>query len=167
MNEPIQTAYIQNIGKAYAGMLADSGHTDKYSYTAETNLRYGAGVQLSAAGDPEREVELYASPALSVRGVVIREQVREAQLPALAGLFGAGETYYVPATHTASILLKGRIYVTVDEDVTAGQGAWCKKSTSVLGGWAASNVGADYAQVTGAMFVTTAASGELAILELS
>lgn len=170
----VQLDYPDSIGTAYPGMPygllpRDAGH----SYSVETGtLRYGSAACLATnSGNPDIECIQPDANNLKFRGVVIREQIREVKLTALAGQNGTGELHYLEEGDVASIGKKGAYYVTVSGAVVAGDAAFfihAGTGTEMNGDFAASALAGRATAITNmrATFTTSAADGEIAVLEL-
>ena len=168
-----QIDYPETMGAAYPGMLVVKGFVA--SYSAETPVRYGAAVALAeATGDGERQCVMIDAANDTFLGVAIREHVRQGDLAPLATKDGDGETFYVPATDTVSVLRRGQIWVVADVDLTPSDPVFVVHEgnagdTTPRGNFAktiAPNGGVAVA-VPNARYMTTAVAGEVILLELN
>lgn len=108
----MQTTVTQYGAASFAGMLADTGFTDKLSYTAEAAVGFGVPVQLGT--NPARQVKVLTTAtgqaALSV-GVSIASQVVEQT--------SAGVAQYAQYD-TVPVLKQGRVWMLTNDAVAAG-----------------------------------------------
>ncbi len=168
-----QLTYEQDIGKAYEGTPYEMfTEMAVHSLAVETGtVRYGSAVSLATgSGDPARQCIQPDASNLVFRGIVIREHVNEPKGTALASPSGDGELTYLAATEVASVATKGRIYVKVETDTTAGDAVYFRHANGAtstpLGGFD-NGASADHTLVANAIFITTATAGNLAVVELS
>lgn len=170
---PTQLTYEQEIGKAYEGTPYELfTNLDVHSLSVETGtVRYGSAVSLATgSGDPEKQCIEPDASNLVFRGIVIREHILEPKNTALASPSGDGELTYLAATETASVATKGRIWVKVETDTTAGDAVYFRHANGAtstpLGGFD-NGASVDHTLIAGAMFITSATAGNLAVVELS
>lgn len=108
----MQTTVTQYGAASFAGMLADTGFTDKLSYTAEAAVGFGVPVQLGT--NPARQVKVLTTAvgqaALAV-GVSIASQVVEQT--------SAGVAHYAQYD-TVPVLKQGRVWMLTNDAVAAG-----------------------------------------------
>lgn len=108
----MQTTVTQYGAASFAGMLADTGFTDKLSYTAEAAVGFGVPVQLGT--NPARQVKVLttsAGQAALAVGVSIASQVVEQT--------SAGVAQYAQYD-TVPVLKQGRVWMLTNDAVAAG-----------------------------------------------
>jgi len=135
----VQTVYSENIGKAYAGMIADMTLADVVTgLSEEATLGFGLPV---SQGTADKGVTLGGS---AFKGVTVRDVT----------LRPSSEDLYLE-TENVGVLRHGEIWVTVAEAVDAGDPVYYDTTT---GAWY-KQAGGGRVQVTGAKWTTSAASG--------
>lgn len=145
----LQTEYPNRRAKGYPGMLSDTGFFDNDSMTVETAaVAFGAPV---AYGSGDRMCRPMAAGDTRIAGVAIRVQGLAAT-EAREDEFAVGDT--------ASIMKKGRMFVTASVAVAAGDPVHVVLAT---GAW--TNTGG--LEVAGGVYQTGAAAGELARIRLT
>lgn len=144
----VQSTYLENIAIASPGMPADADYTAA-SKICETvaGIGFGVAVQRGAA---DNGALIGAVAATDFVGVTIRDITQE-------------EDEYAEG-RTMGVMQRGRIWVTVGGDVTAGGDVTFSATTGVLSSAAAG--GAQFA-ISGAVWETTASNGGLAKLNLT
>ena len=139
------------------GMLADTGYTDKLSYSAEAAIGFGVPVQLGTT--PDRQVKVLTTSvgqaALAV-GVSVASMVVEQT--------SAGVAAYA-ATDTLSVLKCGRIWMITDDAVVAGTVANLKLSSGLLTDEAVTTGIEAFTQYS-ARFLTATAGSALALVDI-
>jgi hypothetical protein len=108
----MQNVYNQYMTAGEAGLLADTGFTDKVSYAAEGAVPFGAAIALGT--NPERQGKVAASGA-AVIGIAIRAANLEQPV-------GGGAPSYADKS-MVSVLKRGRIWVKTNDAVAAGSTA--------------------------------------------
>lgn len=158
-----QTSYSINTDAAYAGQLGDVGPHDIGSGTdlSET-VPFGLAV---VQGTKDGEVHLPASSGDvtgKFLGVSVAQQVNE-------NLVGTGGSYL--QNKPLSYLKKGRIWVKVEETVTNASPVFVRFASggggSQLGSFRASADTATAVQLPTAKYLTGAAAGFFALLDLN
>lgn len=149
----VQTSYSENIRPAVAGLIADmQAEINLVSRTVEDAAGAAFGVVVDQ-GTEDREVTAVSASTVKPIGVTVRERSLDANTPDA-----------FPQYDTARIMTKGVIWVANDGGVSAGDDVWLTLSTGDLS--AADVGGSDGLQLAGCRWATTAADGELAILEV-
>ena len=144
----VQSTYSENIAIASPGMPADADYSaaTKICETA-AGIAFGVAVQ---RGTSDNEALVGAAAATEFVGVTIRDITQSADKYSQHENMG--------------VMQRGRIWVTVGGDVSAGENVTFDASTGVLSSATAS--GSQFA-ITGAVWETSASSGGLAKLYLS
>jgi len=148
----IQTTYAENQPIALPGMPANANYSAD-TKIVETVAGIGFGVAVSRGTDPAKQAVIGSSAANKFIGVTIKD----------ATLIGATADTYARYDNMG-VMFKGDIWVTVCADVTAGQDVTFNSTTGVLSSAAAS--GTQFT-IAGAVWMTSAVSGGLAILRLN
>jgi len=149
-----QLNYNVNMDVAFEGMLADAGEFDALSKITEgASLEFGLG---GTYGTSDNQVAPLAAITDKFAGVIIHRNVEVGVL---------GDKVAV------SMLRRGRIYVLVEEAVIKGDAAFVRAvATGVqrAGAFRKSADGVTTIDLSGkAEFVTSAAAGGLAILDIN
>jgi hypothetical protein len=118
----VQTTFVIDKPRAIAGMLADSGDTDKGTKLATSVIPFGVGVVKRASpadgveqcGVPTATADVTARP----RGIAIHDVTRRGPQGGLAGGYEIGDP--------VSYLKQGRIWVVVEGTVTQDSAAFCR-----------------------------------------
>ncbi|MGN6701466.1 MAG: structural cement protein Gp24 [Burkholderiaceae bacterium] len=155
----MQTAYTQYHGQAFAGLVADTGFTDKVSYTAEAAIGFGKPVMLGT--DPARQVKP-ATAGATAFGFSLKEGAVEQ--PLAYGADAVESTY--AAKTTVSVLRRGRVWVKTSDAVVAGAVARLTTADGTLTDAAAATGIEDFAGLS-VRFVTGTAAAGLAIVEVN
>ena len=134
--------YSYGQDKAVVGMKADSTVDVIDSYASEGAIQAGSAVQLGT--DPETQVKASVT-ANKVIGIAIFENK-------------ADESPLYPDEYAVPVCTFGDVWVEVAESVTAGSAVYL----STAGAWGSSTGSA----VTGMTYLTSAGSGELAIIRV-
>ncbi len=167
---PIQTTYPENMPLGLEGQLADDGgdrHTRAYVEENGVEYFFGRAVERGTADDE------YVSPLGTLAdflGVTTRTQATE-----LSSLPPGATLEAIPATKPANVLSKGRVIVFPENAVAPGDSVFYRfQNTGVdpegQGRFRSDNDAAsgDVVEVTaGARWLSSAAAGEAAILELN
>ena len=153
------TSYGLNHDAAFVGMVADGQVANIVSKIndATATVTYGKGVVRN--GEKGFLTATADSVAADFVGVLVRELNRS---------YADGETFGASVDRPASVLTAGVIWVTVAEAVAAGDAAFLRVGATQTGDFAKS-AGTDATlsvAITGAKFLTAAASGGLAKLSL-
>lgn len=173
-------ALVNEINLSYAeqtvgfpGQLADLSPSTKESMVqgeASAEIPFGAGITIGTVGD----ISTVASPTTAVlpsssesdfEGVVLHSH---SYVPA-AGYGAELGTTGVKPKAMLSILRKGRVYVQVEDAVTAGAQAYLRYTDNgdlKKGGWRSDDDSSKARLIRGAMFRSSAAAGGIAILEV-
>lgn len=148
---PVQTTYAENQAPAFPGMPANA------NYSADTKIvETVAGIGFGLAvgrGTGVKQAVLGASAANRFLGLSIKDSTQ---------IGTTADTY--PRYENMGVMFKGDMWVTVGADVTAGTDVTFSSTTGVLSSAAAS--GSQFT-IAGAVWMTSAASGALAIVRLS
>lgn len=155
----MQTVYGMYQDVAFAGLLADSGFTDKVSYSAEGTVPFGGAVQLGT--NPERQVKTALTGA-AVVGIAIKDHNVEQP-----NVFNTpnGPGSYAPTT-SVSVLKRGRIWVNTEDAVVAGSVARLVTASGKFTD-AAAGVGTEELTMVSARFITSTTGAGLAQLEVN
>lgn len=165
----LQTTYPADFALGFEGQLADGGH-DRFSETkvASTSADYffGRAVMLDVTDETQ-----FIIPAGAGTFAGITHRTHSVELDTLP----AGTEEGIPDTKPANILRKGRIIVFPEDAVAPGDTVFFRHSNAGAdpegnGRFRSDNDGGsgDVQQVsTGARWVTAAAAGEAAILEIN
>lgn len=152
-----QTTVTQYGAASFAGMLSDTGFTDKLSYSAEAAIPFGKPVQLGT--NKERQIlpltTSVGQAALAV-GVSIASQVVEQS--------SAGVAQYAQYD-TVPVLKQGRVWMLTDDAVAAGAVANLKLSSGLVTDEAVTTGIEAFTQFTARFLTATSASG-LALVEI-
>jgi hypothetical protein len=147
----VQTAYSENIRKAVAGMIANMT-----TYNIDTRINEteaGIGFGLAVGKGTADKGAVIGGAANTFLGVTVRDVT----------LVEEDEDKY-PHRSNMAVLTMGDIWVTVGGNVADGENVTFNTTTGVL-----SSIAADGSNIaiTGARWMTTALSGELAVLRLT
>lgn len=161
----VQTTYTINTGQAYAGLITDISavtRIDSFENTSGAPIDFG----LAVIRDPANEAGalLPTAPGDQFLGITVRELARENIAP-----IGSGQTAYVNGDIMNVLRTNGRIWVLVEDAVTAGGNVFFRTTapgSEQLGAFRSDADGGDADQVEGAIFDTGAAAGELAVVLL-
>lgn len=153
------TSYGLNHDAAFTGMVADGQVANIVSKINDdtATVAYGKGVVRN--GEKGFLAATSASVAADFVGVLVRELNRS---------YADGATFGAPVDRPASVLTAGVIWVTVATDVAVGDAAYLRVGATSTGDFANAE-GADATlsvAISGAKFLTAAASGGLAKLSL-
>lgn len=146
----VQSTYSETLPIAQAGMPADA------DYSADTRICESAAIPFGVAvsqGTSDNEALIGAASATVFAGVSIADKTINND--------GGADGYN--QYDNMGVMTRGDIWVTVGGDVTAGGDVTFASTTGVLSSAATS--GTQFA-VTGARWMTTATSGNLAKLRL-
>jgi hypothetical protein len=146
----VQTTYSERIEKGYAGQIADETNCNVDSKTVETVAGIGFGLAVTK-GTADNGVVQGGAVAGFV-GVTVRD-------PSLL----ASDTDIYPRYANAGVLSEGDIWVTTKNIVVGGGAVYYDSSTGLWDDASGGNVG----PVKGASFMTSAASGALAIVRFT
>lgn len=147
----VQSAYSETIERAVAGLPADADHHID-TRICETAAGIGFGLAVGQ-GTSDNEAALNPSANTDFVGITVRDKT----------LVNSSDDLYAQYENMA-VMTRGDIWVTTGGDVVAGGDVTFVKSTGVLSSAATS--GTQFA-ITGARWMTTAASGALAKVRLS
>ena len=147
----VQSTYVENIRPAVAGMVASMASWDAITRQVEPAGGIGFGLACGQ-GTAEDGARLGAAAATGFVGISVRD----------VAVAAASEDKY-RETENMTCLTKGEIWVTTGGDVTAGADVTFNSTTGVLSTIAAD--GSNFA-IAGARWMTTATSGNLAIVRL-
>jgi len=141
----MQTSYETHMELALEGQLADNGPVDVLSRVAESDdVKIGLAV---TQGSADNLCDL-AGDGDTLLGIVIHSHARLVDAPKKGDV--------------VNVLRKGRCYVRPSGAVSAGDGVYLAGS----GKLAAAPI-ADEAAISGARWATSAADGELAVVEIN
>lgn len=147
----VQSTYVENIAAAVAGMVANQTSWDAITRIVETAGGVGFGLACGQ-GTADDGARLGAAAATGFVGVSVRD---------VAVAAAAADKYRQRENMTC--LTKGEIWVTTGGDVTAGADVTFNSTTGVLATIAAD--GTNFT-IAGARWMTSASSGDLAIVRL-
>ncbi len=150
----VQSSYAEGIQPAYAGMVANMTNWDADSRICETSAGIAFGVAVGL-GTADNGAIVGAGAAAQFVGITVRD-------PTLVIQSGQTVDKY-QQYDTMAVLTEGDIWVTVGASVTDGADVSFVASTGVL-----SSAGSSGTQfiIAGARWMTTADTGELAIVRL-
>lgn len=151
MAAAVQTTYAETLKPGKAGMVANMTDWDADTLIVETDAGIGFGLAVGQGTDPKQAV-IGAASAAAFRGISVRDVTLES----------TDEDKYADGKNMA-VLTRGDIWVVTGGDVTAGADVTFAAATGVLSSAAA---GGSQFTIAGARWMTTAASGELAIVRL-
>ncbi len=161
-----QTAVREELRVAVAGMIADSTlGNDIISRAAEEALGIPFGFAVMEGTNVETQCSIPATTGVAFLGVAAKDQKEQQFAPTL------GVNLY-DDEETVGILRRGRIWVTIFEDVVAGDPVrfWVQAgAVAIPGEWGTTLEANDSSQITvGAAFVKggTAAGTGIALLQL-
>lgn len=161
-----QTAYTTQAPLAFAGQIAEfEGRENSKSFAFENNLAaagYGAGRPAVVGTDPDTQFDVPATTGERFLGITVHRHGRE-------DVELAGEFAWV-TDEDVEILRRGRIWVIVEEAVTAGDPVFFRHTVNgglIPGGWRTDVDTANADQVAGAEFMTSAAIDTVAIIDLN
>jgi hypothetical protein len=149
-------------GKAFDGLIADSGERNISSYSVDGyDLNYGRVVCFSDGNGTGVDVPLDAGK--SVAGITVIAQKTNA--------VGEDQGIYKP-DDAASVLTRGRVWVRLhDNSGASSAGGEVYAVTTTTANWdeagKVSTVATDNLAVANARFLTAAQPGELAIVEIN
>lgn len=148
----VQTSYDLDQAVAYAGLIYAQAPHDISSRAVETAAGIGFGLAVSRGTDKEKEAVLGGTDFL---GISVRALDRE-------GAINTGDIEY-KQYESMSILRKGYIWAVCPDGCTAGDPVNYVNATGVFGAGAAV---AGETQLDGAVWDTSAAAGELAVIRI-
>lgn len=155
-----QLSYTNAPEAAYEGQMADSGAKDIISKTADTDISFGLFVSLGSGDNNCKLPAASGDVGGTTFGVTIRAASREPN----------GDVGYLE-NDTVAILNKGRVWMRVEDAVTAGDDVYVRHTANGAGkdpGQVRSDADtAKAVQLTRAKFATSAGAGELVVVELS
>lgn len=156
---PVQTAYEANHEPAFAGMRADLGLVDIISKAAEgSDINFGLAVVQGTADD---QAILPADAAGLFLGVTEYTTAWAAN---------ASDVHLYEENREMNILGFGRVWVVCEDGCVPGDDAFYRYAAgaggTVIGAFRTDVDTASAAAVPGGTFRSTAAAGELAILQL-
>lgn len=163
-----QTSYSQLQLAAFAGQLYDIGPHDIYTYAwlGTANLPFGSAVVQDTVDNRCRLPAASSDVTSSLfAGVTIATQAIENPLSVGSPLPGG-----YPKNSAVSVMRKGRVWVAVEEAVTTASPVFVRFAAgtySVLGMFRASADTASAAQLPKARYLSSAAAGGFAILEIN
>lgn len=152
-----QTTVAQYGNASFVGMLADTGVTDKMSYTAEAAIGFGVPVQLGTS--PARQVKVLTTSvgqAALAYGISIASQVVEQT---------SGGVAQYAQYDTVPVLKKGRVWMLTDDAVVAGAVANLKLSSGLVTDEAVTTGIEAFTQFS-ARFITGTTAAGLAVVEI-
>lgn len=147
----VQSTYSENQAAAYAGMIADMSTADVDSRNCETAAGIGFGLAVGQ-GSADKGVVLGASGAAVFVGISVRD---------ITLVNDVGDEYQ--ENDIVGVLTRGDIWVTAGGQVAPGNDVTFASTTGVLSSTGTS--GSQFA-IAGARWMTSAGSGELAIVRL-
>ena len=152
-----QTSVSSAPARGYAGQRADSGIKHDDSFAAEGTIV--AGQPVLRGTDPQTQVIAIADSDTVDGSTLAGFALLDTSRP-----FDA--TAPIADDDSVAVRRQGRIYVQVSDAVSAGDPCYVGNLTAQLGDIEGA-AGTGLVLVSGARFVTSAASGEVAILELN
>lgn len=164
MAQTNESDYGFSLDAAQAGQKAGLDFDHVESFAAEGAVFFGAGV--AAGTDPEKQVAVVAADTDDFMGVSLFTHKQAQGIDMAASM---GDQYSTGAEYrdkdTVNVLRRGRVYVEVTAEVTAGEDAYVDVLTDGEEG-KFTNVSADNL-ATGGTFRSGADVGELAIVEIN
>lgn len=162
----LQTTYPAAFALGFEGQLADGG-SDRHSETrvnTTVEMSFGRAVVRHASND--NEVEVPSTGNVNFEGIT--HHTHAVELGSIVGTATEG----IPEDKPANILRKGRIVVLVEEAVTPADSVFFRHNApgalpEALGRFRTDADAGDATAVASARFVTSAAAGELAVLEIN
>lgn len=148
----VQNSYSETHRKAVAGMVANMTNYDADTGIVETAGGIGFGLAVSQ-GTADDGILIGASAAAKFRGISIRDVT-----------LAPGDNDKYQRYANISVLTEGDIWVTTGGAVNAGDDVTFDSGTGVLSSAASS--GTQFT-ISGARWMTSAGSGELAVVRLS
>lgn len=164
MAQTNESDYGFSLDAAQAGQKAGLDFDHVESFAAEGAVFFGAGV--AAGTDPEKQVAVAADAADDFMGISLftHKQVQGIDMAASMGdQYSTGAEYR--DKDTVNVLRRGRVYVEVTAEVTAGEDAYVDVLTTGEEG-KFTNVATNNL-ATGGTFRSGADVGELAIVEIN
>jgi hypothetical protein len=158
-----QLTYSEQAPAAFAGLLADpniDAHIRSYANEDVADAVFGLGYAYGT--DPEKQFKAFAGGVGAFVGVLAHRHTLQQR-----GLFttgGAGGAAAIAKGEPGDIVTKGRVWVTTNEAVTAGDAAYVVNTGADVGKFRQDATNA--VAVTGVFRSTVAAAG-LALLELN
>lgn len=182
MVDSVQDTYEDSIPGAAAGLLFGVGPKDVQGLTVlGSGVRFGAAVVHKQADNdntcrlPDDGDQLgngATAPATDVfAGIAVLEHVFEQGKNPLAAPVGDGETSYVEASQSASVMTLGECWVKVENAVVRKGQVFFRRNAGTLanplGGFRADADGGNAELIAGATFESSAGAGEFARVKLS
>lgn len=163
----VQSSYTQNMTKAFAGMLADSGDHDVIAMRndeASASIAFGRAVKFGSTTDGT-SAKLPDSENAVIAGIVMHSHAYSNSPN------GDLDSTGLKVGATMNVLRKGRMWVTVEDAVIPGDRLWVRGvaggDPEFLGGLLPADDSTDTVDCTGqGQFLTAAAAGALAVLEV-
>lgn len=156
-----QTAYSVNQGVALEGGLYDIGENDTMSYLVQdaAGISFGKGVSQGTADDQAKLPAAAGDVTTTFLGVSQAVQGIEAD--------SSGVVKYLQKA-AMSVVKKGRVWVKVEDAVTAQGAVYVRHAAGGLGvGSFAGAAGTGLALLPGAKYITSASANGLAVVELN
>ena len=157
----MQTSYTEKAPLAFAGLLGDpnkDAHIRSMANEDAALAKFGLGYALGT--DPETQFEAFAA-ADTFAGVLVHRHQTEQR--AQFGSGGSGGATGLQEGEVGDIITKGRVWVTTNEAVVAGEPAYVVNAAADFGQFRNDNTNA---QAVAGVF-RQVASSTLALLELN
>jgi len=160
-----QTTYNTQAPLAFAGLLGDP-NKDAYirSMTNEDAAVAPFGLGYAEGTDPAVQFAAFSGAGVFAGILAHRHQT---QVRAQFGPGGTLGTTGIQENEVGDIVTKGRVWVEVDEAVTAGGAVFVRHTTADIGKFRTDIDGGDAQEVLGAVFRSTTAGAGLALVELN
>ena len=163
MAQTTESSYGFELDVAQAGQKAGLDFDHVESFAAEGTVPFGYGV---VAGTADNQVEVAGDDGDDFVGISLFCHTRPQGIDQSAA---KGEQFSTGAEYrdgdTVNVLRRGRVYVTVTANVSAGEDAYVDVLTSGEEG-KFTNVSTDNL-ATGGVFRSSASTGELAVVEVN
>lgn len=168
----VQTSYSTTISRAIEGALADNGAHDcvtKYNAESSAAIKFGAGVKFGAT---DFAALLPSAQADKICGIVVHSNQYSVGADGELKQDGTAWTNGLRPGAEMTILRKGRIWALAGSAVTPGDRLYVRRTSAqsgneFLGGLEDAADSTDMVDCTAqGVWLTTAAAGELAILEV-
>ena len=148
----VQTTYT-DMGKAYAGQVADMNPREVISKVAEGDILYGYP---AIRGTAENQVKAPTATGGKFLGVIVYT---------LGGYSSTNDVDQVSSTEVANVIRAGYVWVKTEQTVVAGDPVFFVHTTTVGNFRKDANTNLADA-ITGATFETAANAGDLVLIRL-
>jgi hypothetical protein len=158
----MQLTYPTDLSRGFAGLKADDGPCDVLSRAFEASAAFPFGILVVAGTDPDRQATPPTAAAQEALGVLLHSHAYENDLPTAVS---------VEDERMVNVLREGRIYVEPEQAVAVGDPVFVRVTAGVapndvIGRFRMDADGGNAVAVTGARWVKSGSTTEVAVLEV-